>query len=87
MDEWYASDAEALIREFDLPHGEKDPIMAEIRRRDLKVEKSSRGDYPEGHNQAIRLQTQDGEEVGYAVSQHVRLSLIQALRQILQRER
>jgi hypothetical protein len=87
MDEWYASDAEALIAEFDLPRIEQDPIMAEIRRRDLKVEPSQRADYPAGHDQAIRLCTQDGEEVAYAVSEHARLSLIHALRQVLERER
>jgi len=87
MDEWYASEAEALISEFDLPRVEQDPIMAEIRRRDLKVEPSVRGDYPAGHDQAIRLYARDGAEVAYAVSEHVRLSLIHALRQVLARER
>ena len=87
MEDWYASETEALIREFDLPRVEKDPIMAEIKRRGLKVEPSQRGDYPEGDDQAIRLCMPDGEEVGYAVSEHVRLSLIHALRQVLDRER
>jgi hypothetical protein len=64
MDEWYAGDAEALISEFDLPRVEQDPIMAEIRRRDLKVQPSQRADYAAGQDQAIRLYTQDGEEVG-----------------------
>jgi hypothetical protein len=87
MEDWYANEAEALISEFDLPRVEEDPIMAEIRRWGLKVEPSQRIDYPAGHDQAIRLYTQDGEEVGYAVSEHVRLSLIHALRQVLERER
>ena len=87
MDEWYASDAESLIAGFDLPRVEQDPIMAEIRRRGLRAEKSQRADYPAGHDQAIRLYEQDGEEVAYAVSEHVRLSLIRALRQVLERER
>jgi hypothetical protein len=87
MDEWYASEAEALISEFDLPRVEQDPIMAEIRRRGLRVEKSQRVDFPAGHDQAIRLYARDGEEVAYAVSEHVRLSLIHAHRQVLARER
>jgi len=87
METWYASAAEALIREFDLPIVGEDPIMEEIRRRRLKVEPSQRGDYPAGYDQAIRLYTEDCEEVGYAVSEHVRLSLIHALRQVLERDR
>ena len=87
MDEWHASEAEAPISEFDLPRVVQDPIMAEIRRRGLKVEPSQRADYPAGHDQAIRLYMHDGEEVSYAVSEHVRLSLIHALRQVLERER
>jgi hypothetical protein len=86
MDEWYAREAEALIREFDLPRIEKDPIMAEVRRRGLVVDPSQRADYPEGHDQAICLRTQDRDEVAYVVSEHVRLSLIRALRQVLTRD-
>lgn len=86
METWYASDAEALIREFDLPRVAEDPIMVEIKRRGLKVEPSQRTDYAEGHDQAIRLYAQDGAEVAYAVSEHVRLSLIYALRQVLERD-
>ena len=87
MDDWYATEAEALINEFNLPRDEKDPIMAEVRRRGLVVDPSQRADYPEGHDQAICLRTQDRDEVAYAVSEHVRLSLIRALRQVLMRDR
>jgi hypothetical protein len=87
METWYGSEAEALISEFDLPRLGEDPIMTEIRRRGLKVEPSQRVDCPAGHDQAIRLYTDEGEDVGYAVSEHVRLSLIHALRQVLERNR
>lgn len=87
MQTWYASATEALIEEFDLPRDQEDPIMAEIRRRGLTAKPSQRADCAAGHDQAIRLSTEDGEDVGYAVSEHVRLSLIHALRQVLERER
>lgn len=76
MDEWYATEAEAFINEFNLPRDEQDPIMAEVRRRGLVVDPSQRADYPEGHDQVICLRTQNRDEVAYAVSEHVRLSLI-----------
>ena len=87
MNDWYETEADALITEFNLPRRENDLIMAEVRRRGLKVDPSQRVDFPEGHDQAIRLRTHDGEEVAYAVSEHVRLSLTHALRHVLAGDR
>jgi hypothetical protein len=87
MEDPYASQVDALVEEFNLQRDATDPIMAEVRRRGLKVDPSQRGDCPAGHDQAIRLLTPRNQEVGYAVSEHIRLSLIRALRQVLERER
>jgi hypothetical protein len=87
MEAVYRDEAEALITEFNLPRDDGEPIMAEVRRRGLKLEMSQRVDYPPGIDQAVRLLTEDGQEVAYASSEHTGVSLVRALRLVLERDR
>ena len=86
MADEYQADVDALVTEFNLPQDADDPIMAEVRRRGLEVDPSDRVDFPKGRSAAVRLR-KDGQEVAYEVSEHVRLALILALRQVLVAER
>ena len=83
----YASEAAAVARQYNVPLESADPIAHELARRGLHLEVFHPSDRQPPYDQGVRLLTHDGLVVSEAISQHVRLATIQALRDLLEQER
>ena len=76
MNDPYGGEAEALTREFNLPHGGGDHIEADVARRGLSVEKSFRIDEDPANQQAVKLLDRSGRAVAEATGEHPRHVLL-----------
>jgi hypothetical protein len=76
-----------VARQYNVPLETGDPISHELTCRGLRLEVFHPGDRQPPYDQGMRLLTHDGLVVSEAISQHVRLSTIHALRDLCELER